>query len=206
MYSVLIRVEGWEAKRRSVRLLHILAGFFLLVKGIDYYRFTQYADMWPVIPVLLISAFALFYGFFRKKLDPQGIYNGRFRLAEAAAFMLLGFLLLNTGKPIEYLGVFAFAALTLLLFFTERKLFAEPLLLFTQEGISVPGNYGDQLVRWEELTEVVVREDFITLFHIEEKYLQFQVAQDLSTLETAKMNAFSRERIEAASSSVRREE
>lgn len=206
MYSVLIRVEGWEAKRRSVRLLHILAGFFLLVKGIDYYRFTRYEAMWPVVPVLLVAAFALFYGFFRKKLDAPGIYNGRFRLAEAGAFLLLGILLLKTGKAIEYLGVFAFAALTLLLYFTERKLFAEPLLQFNETGISVPGNYGDQLVRWEELTEVVVREDFITLFHIEKKYLQFQVAQDLSTLETAKMNAFSRERIEAAIASVRREE
>ncbi len=206
MYSVLICIEGWEAKRRSVRLLHILAGFFLLVKGIDYYRFTRYEEVLPVIPVLLVSSFTLFYGFFRKKLDASGIYIGRFRIAESAAFLLLAILLLKTGKAIEYIGVFAFAGLTLLLYFTERKVFAEPLLLIREEGITVPGNCGDQLVRWEELNEVVVREDFITLFHREEKYLQFQVAQDLSTLETAKMNAFSLEQIEARKASVRRED
>jgi len=41
-----------------------------------------------------------------------------------------------------------------------------------------------------------VREDFITIFHIREKYLQYQVMQDLSTLEVAKMNAFCRDKIE----------
>jgi hypothetical protein len=49
----------------------------------------------------------------------------------------------------------------------------------------------------------VVREDFITLFHVERKYLQYQVLQDLSTLEVAKMNAFCKEKLaERANRSV----
>ena len=59
----------------------------------------------------------------------------------------------------------------------------------------IPGNYKDYLVRWEDLSEVVVREDFLTLFHIKKKYLQYQVMQDLSTLEVAKLNAFCRENV-----------
>ena len=45
-----------------------------------------------------------------------------------------------------------------------------------------------------------MREDFITLFHIRQKYLQFQVLQDLSTLEIAKMNAFCKEQLEGVES------
>jgi hypothetical protein len=44
--------------------------------------------------------------------------------------------------------------------------------------------------------EVIVREDFLTIFSTNKKYLQFQVLQDLSTLEVAKMNAFCREKVE----------
>jgi hypothetical protein len=66
----------------------------------------------------------------------------------------------------------------------------------------IPGNYKDHLVSWEELTEVIIREDFLTLFHVKKKYLQYQVMQDLSTLEVAKINAFCREQIEKAEAGV----
>jgi hypothetical protein len=49
---------------------------------------------------------------------------------------------------------------------------------------------------------VIIREDFLTLFHVKKKYLQYQVMQDLSTLEVAKINAFCREQIEKAEAGI----
>ena len=69
-----------------------------------------------------------------------------------------------------------------------------------EAGIRIPGYYRDHLVPWQDLEQVTVREDFITLFHIRQKYLQYQVMQDLSLLEIAKLNAFCREQIEGVSS------
>jgi hypothetical protein len=86
--------------------------------------------------------------------------------------------------------------------FSERKIFNETTIYFIEEGIKIPGYYTDHLVRWEEISEVVVREDFLTLFHINKKYLQFQVMQDLSTLEVAKMNAFCKDKVEGESQKV----
>ena len=84
------------------------------------------------------------------------------------------------------------------LLLTERKIFTETIIKLETEGIKIPGYYKEHLINWSEVENVVVREDFITIFHVKQKYLQFQVMQDLSTLETAKLNAFCKEMSEQA--------
>ena len=196
MYSVLVKIEGIESRRRSAGLLHIVIGFFLLIKAVDYYRYTGFSNFIPVIPALLVASISLFYGLFRRKLDVRAEYNYWIRLAQVVAFTFLGFAMTGVGRTVDYLGVFVFALLSIILLFSERRIFQETNMVIEQQGIRIPGYYRDHLVSWAELTEVVVREDFITLFHIRQKYLQFQVLQDLSTLEIAKMNAFCREQLE----------
>ena len=85
-------------------------------------------------------------------------------------------------------------------------------LIITSKGykVTIAGRYEvenfkrmgvwDEVISYDQsiqpaLVEVLVREDFITLFHAGKKYLQYQVLQDLSTLELAKMNAFCRENV-----------
>jgi hypothetical protein len=84
-----------------------------------------------------------------------------------------------------------------MLMFSEKRIFQETTIFLDGSGIKIPGYYVDHIVKWENISEVVIREDFVTIFHIKEKYLQFQVLQDLSTLEVAKMNAFCKEKLEA---------
>jgi hypothetical protein len=84
----------------------------------------------------------------------------------------------------------------MILAFSEKRVFKETYLSFSEKGIQIPGSYRDYLVEWTTLENVVVRHDFITLFHRGKKYLQYQVQQDLSELELVKMNAFCREQIE----------
>ena len=196
MYSVLVKIEGIESKRRSAGLLHIVMGFFLLLKGADYYKLLEYKNFIPVIPVLLIASISLFYGFFRRKLDRSAQYNFWLRMIQVITFTYLGFLMLGVGRTIDYIGVFVFAFLSIILMFSERKIFQESTIFLDETGIKIPGYYRDNIVKWQDLANVVVREDFITLFHIRQKYIQYQVQQDLSTLELAKMNAFCKEQIE----------
>ena len=146
-------------------------------------------------PILLIASISLFYGFFRKKLDTDSRFNGRLRILQFITFLILGMVFYKAGKTLDYVVVFVFALLSLLLFFSERKVFEDTYIVLDAEGVTVPGAYRKHLVPWTALVEVLVREDFITLFHAGKKYLQYQVLQDLSTLELAKMNAFCRENV-----------
>lgn len=196
MFSITVKIDGIEKRRRSAGLLHIVIGFFLIVNASNYYRSIEYKTFWPVALFLLVASFSLFYGFFRRKIDLSAQFNYRLRLIQLVSFTALGFLVVSSGRAVDYLGVFAFAFLCIILLFSERKIFQETTIYINDTGVKVPGYYRDHLVQWENLSEVVVREDFITLFHVKQKYLQFQVMQDLSTLEVAKMNAFCREKIE----------
>ncbi|HEU0112828.1 MAG TPA: hypothetical protein VFQ73_18275 [Flavisolibacter sp.] len=205
MYSVTVKIDGIESKRRSAGLLHIVVGFFLIAKGADYFKYLEYETIVPVIPVFLVAGLSLFYGFFRRKVDIFARYNAAIRLIQVLTFLVLGFIVMQGGRTIDYIGMFIFAFLCFMLMITERKVFEETTVFFDESGIRIPGNYKDYLVKWDELTEVVVREDFLTFFHIKKKYLQYQVMQDLSTLEVAKLNAFCREQIERNASMANKE-
>jgi hypothetical protein len=199
MYSVGVKIEGIENRRRSAGLLHIVIGLFLIIKGAAYYQSINYKNFLPVVPVLLVGSFSLFYGFFRRRIDFTYRYNYWLRLLQLICFTFLGIMIVGIGRPMDYIGSFVFSFLCILLLFTERRIFQETTIYLNEKGITIPGYYKDHLVLWQDLSEVVVREDFITFFHVKKKYLQYQVMQDLSTLEVAKMNAFSKEQIEKQS-------
>lgn len=205
MYSIAVKIEGIESRRRSAGILHVVIGFFMIFNSANYYRFTDYKNIWGVAFILLVASISLFYGFFRKKMDLSARYNYWLRLIQAVSFTVLGFLMTGTGRTSDYIGVFVFALLCVVLMFSEKRIFQETTIYFKEEGIKIPGYYKDYLVKWQEVSEVIVREDFLTIFNTRKKYLQYQVMQDLSTLEVAKMNAFCREKIERESSVLNRE-
>jgi hypothetical protein len=196
MFSVAVKIEGIESRRRSAGVLHVVIGLFMIFNASNYYRFTEYKDIWPVVFILPVASISLFYGFFRRKMDLSAHYNYWLRLVQVISFTVLGFLVLETGRAADYVGVFVFAFLSIVLMFSEKRIFQETTIYFNEEGIKIPGYYKDHLVSWKDISEVVVREDFLTIFHIDKKYLQYQVLQDLSTLEVAKMNAFCKEKVE----------
>jgi len=205
MYSVTVKIEGIESRRRSAGILHVVVGFFMIFNASNYYRITNFKNLVPVAFVLLVASISLFYGFFRRRMDLSAHYNYWLRLVQVIGFTILGFLAIGTGRPNDYIGVFVFALLCIVLMFSERRIFQETTIFFTEEGIKIPGYYRDHLVKWEELSEVIVREDFLTIFNTKEKYLQYQVMQDLSTLEVAKMNAFCKEKLEGERQKVKGE-
>jgi hypothetical protein len=205
MYSVTVKIEGIESRRRSAGVLHVVIGFFMIFNASNYYRINNYKSLLPIAFILLVASVSLFYGFFRKRMDLSAHYNYWLRLVQVIAFTVLGFLMTGTGRPTDYIGVFVFALLCIVLMFSERRIFQETTIYFLEEGIKIPGYYRDHLVKWEELSEVVVREDFLTIFNVNQKYLQYQVMQDLSTLEIAKMNAFCKEKVEGERQKVKAE-
>jgi hypothetical protein len=196
MYSIAVRIEGIESRKRSAGILHIVIGFFMIFNASNYYRFTNYKNVLPIAFILLVASISLFYGFFRKKMDLAAHYNYYLRLVQVISFTVLGFFMIGTGRSSDYIGVFVFALLCIVLMFSERRIFHDTTVYFSEKGIKIPGYYTDHMVKWDEISEVVVREDFLTIFNRKKKYLQYQVMQDLSTLEVAKMNAFCKEKAE----------
>lgn len=197
MYNVTITIDGIVSRRRSAGLLHIVIGLFLIAKGADYFKEIGYRNFLTVMPVLIVGSFSLFYGLFRSKIDSSYHYNYWIRLLQVVTFTILGVLLITAGgNMIDYAGAFVFAILSIILLFSERKIFEETIIHFNADGITVPGYYKEHLLPWKNIVNVVVREDFITIFQLKQKFFQYQVMQDLSTLEVAKINAFCKDQLE----------
>lgn len=205
MYTILVKIEGFERRKRNAGLLHVVLGFFLVLKSFDYYYYSEYTHFWAVLPFLVVAALSLYYGFFRKRIDPSGRQNLALRSVQAAAFVAFALAMMRVGKSFDYYSLFIWALLTVVLMFTERKIFNDTVVTIEESGVLVPGFYGEHLVKWPNLETVVVRHDFLTLIHRNNKYMQFQVMQTLSELEVAKMNAFCTEKIEAGTSEVNSE-
>lgn len=202
MYTVNVKIEGMDRRRRSVSLVHAILGFFLLIKSFDLYHFLEGGSIFPALPFILVGAVSLIYAFFRNRFDITAKHNAGLRLLQSVTFFSFGFLMLRLGRSLDYISLFIWALLTLVLFFTERRVFKDTLITFTEKGVHIPGTYRDYLVEWTTLESVVVRHDFITLLHRGKKYLQYQVLQDLSELELVKMNAFCKEQIEKQASAA----
>lgn len=195
MYTVAVKIEGTERRRRSTSLVHAIVGFFLLLKSFDLYHYLGERSLLPTLPFLLVATASLFYAFFRSRIDLTAKHNAGLRLVQTVTFLSFGFLMLRLGKTMDYISLFIWGFLTLVLFFSEKRVFQDTLIQLAEKGVLIPGTYREYLVTWETLENVVLRHDFITLFHRGKKYLQYQVIQDLSELELVKLNAFCQEQI-----------
>jgi hypothetical protein len=196
MYSVTVRIEGIESRRRSAGLLHLVIGFFMILAASNYYRYKQDIGFASLMLVLLVASFSIFYGLFRRKVDLSVRYNFHLRLLQLLTFGYLAIRMFPVAHKIDIVSLVLFMLLCLTLLFSERRIFSETTIFIDKTGIRIPGIFKEHQLGWEELNDVVIREDFITFFHKQDKYLQFQVKQDLSTLEVAKMNAFCREQLD----------
>lgn len=201
MHSIAIKIEGVDRRKKSVSLLHIVAGCFLIAKGADYYRYLGYDHFLPVVPFFIVAIVSVIYGLFRRRIDPGVRWNYWLRLMQVVTFTILGLMMVVAGRQIDYISLFLWSFVTLMLFFSEKKLFGDTGILLKDEGVLIPGTYRSHTVPWSELTGVIIRQDFITLFHRDEKYLQFQVMQSFSEPELAKMNQFCKEKIEREAAS-----
>lgn len=195
MYTILVKIESIERRRRNAGLMHLLLGFFLVFKSLSLYTGME-TTVWRILPYLVVAAISFYYGFFRRRIDPSGRHHLGIRLLQAASFLIFGISLVASATALEYITMSLWAGLTLILLFTERKVFQDTYIAIDADGVRIPGSYKTHLISWDKLESVAVRHDFVTFFNRNNRFIQYQVMQTLTELEVAKMNAFCRERIE----------
>lgn len=195
MLKIPVKIEGIERRKRSTGLLHIVAGFFLVANAGTYNQLHNYEQFTVVAPVYLIAILSLFYGFMRKKIDPQARYNHWLRLVQFLIFAVLGILMINLEKNLSAAGLFLWAVIVLLLLFTERKVFHDTALQLKDDGIHVPGYFRDHVLPWAIVEELVLRQDYVTILRKDKKYVQLELLSPLSQAESEQLNRYSREQI-----------
>ena len=195
MYSIPVKLDGIERRKRSTGLLHIVAGFFLIANAGTYNKLGGYEQFYSVLPIYLLAVISLIYGFLRKRIDPAAQYNHWVRLSQFLIFSILGILMINYGKTMSTVSLFLWALITILLLFTERKIFHDTALLLKGDGIHIPAYFKNHVLPWTLLEGFILRQDYITILRRDKKYVQLELLSSLEDQKIEQINTYAKEQI-----------
>lgn len=190
MHRISIKIEGIERRKRSTGLLHIVAGLFLIANATEYHKQEAYEKFFAVLPIFLVAAASLFYGFFRNKIDPNAQYNHWMRMLQFLMFSILGILLLKSKIEFRNISLFLWAAICIMLLFTERKIFHDAFLSLGKHSITIPGYFSNKVIPWPVVENIVVRQDYVTIYYPNNRYMQYEVIAAINEEEVKKINNF----------------
>jgi hypothetical protein len=195
MLNIPVKIEGIERRKRSTGLLHVVAGFFLIANAGTYNELTNYKDLLTITPIYLVALISLLYGFLRKRIDPNARYNQWIRLAQFLVFAVLGVVMINMGKTVTVLSLFLWVSVTILLLFTERKIFHDAALTLKEDGIHIPGYFKHHLLPWYLIEELILRQDYVTILRKDKKYVQLELLSAIDPLEIEQINQYSKAQV-----------
>lgn len=197
MHKLAVKLEAIERRKRTTGLLHIAAGFFLLLKSLDYFGLQQGQTGWSVLSFFAGGVISLVYGVLKKKWDPAAALNRWIRLMQVCLFAVLAVNFIPYGQTLSVILLFAWAIGCLLLMFTERKVFHDAEMLFNKTGIFIPGYFTNRRLFWNGIKEVVIRPDYVTIFQQDDTYLQYEVLKKVDDIVLDKISVYCNEQIDA---------
>lgn len=192
MFSIPVQVPGLERRRKSIGLLHIIAGFFLVANASSLYRVLTPAHFWWLVPLYLLAIAAILYGSLRKRVDPSCRYNFPLRLLQAFGFLCLALAFTFGGTGATGIVLYLWVVIAGMLAFTEKMALQEPAVRIGTNGIDFPAGFSRKLVGWNAVADVTLRPDFLTLHYPDNRILQFELVQSLSAAETRNVQDFCR--------------
>lgn len=190
MHRIAIKIDGIERRKKSTGVFHVIAGLFLIANIAEYYKQTNYQSFLTVLPMYVVATTSLLYGLFRNRIDPHAQFNHWMRMLQFLVFSVLGILMLKSKMDVRNLTLLLWAVVCILLLFTERKIFHDAFLLLGKNNITIPGYFSNKVIPWSAIENIIVRQDFVTIYYPENRYIQYEVFSDLNDIEINNLNHF----------------
>ncbi|MFN4284407.1 MAG: hypothetical protein ACK4E8_00415 [Lacibacter sp.] len=194
-FEIPVLYEPFERQRKAARVLHLLASFLMIANA--WGDFKQPTPNLVFISVQMGAAILiLLFVFTGKKIFPNtGLTNSIFRLLGAAVLLYAAWMFYTVMNLTLLANLQLLAGLGLLfLFYSERFIFANAAVTISEAGVRHPWRNGHRLLRWSEVEDMRIRNDYISINTRSNQFLQFESAVVLSELQMDEMNAFCRER------------
>ncbi|MFN5135914.1 MAG: hypothetical protein ACK5DG_11410 [Chitinophagaceae bacterium] len=198
-YSIPVYFEHFERQKKAARLIHFLAGFLMIANAWgDFNQPTP--DLIFVVVQVAGALLCILFAFAGKKVFPQSKNTNQvFRLIETLLFAYAAWYFFTKMNLtlMGFLQVLAAIGL-LMLFITERKIFSATNIRIDDKGIHTPNNLADRFIAWNEIENMLIKNDFISINTIKNQFIQYETNIILSELEMDEMNAFCREQFTKA--------
>ncbi|WP_119079667.1 hypothetical protein [Chitinophaga alhagiae] len=195
MYKFRILHPNAMTRLRLQPVMHGMVGILFLFNVIGTYKLER--PNWMIaflfIAMGLVSvAFPLLMRRIRKFSEANTVLRmlQAFTMLSGCLYFLshmqpiVGFTLFLAGLGIGYIG------------YAEYKILQPSYVEFDTTGITLPTLFGKRRVGWNEMKNVILRNDLLTLDFSNNKLLQLEVLDDISTTKAAEMNQFFQTRLQ----------
>lgn len=193
-YKLRILNPATTTRLRLQPVMHGLAGLLFLFNAIGIYNSAQ-PNTGMMLFFLLLGFASLVFPFVMKRFRNLQAANSMARLVQAFVSLtgclyflshlqpLIGALLLLTGVGLAYVG------------WAEYRIFQPCYVQMDNTGVSLPGTFSSRQVGWNQLNNVILRNDLLTVDFRNNKVLQLEVLDEPAPAEAAAMNSFFRSRL-----------
>jgi hypothetical protein len=174
--------------------MHMLIGILFLLNGIGIYK--GGSPNWSMTTFFFLLGLAsIAFPFVMKRFSNIQSANSLTRMVQSFTCFtgclyflshmepVIGFLLLATGIASAYIG------------WAEYKIFQPSFARIDITGITLPTTFSERLIGWNQLNNVILRDDLLTLDFKNNKILQLEVLDETGLVTAEEMNAFFKSRL-----------
>lgn len=175
-------------------IMHMLIGILFLLNGIGIYK--GGSPNWSMTTFFFLLGLAsIAFPFVMKRFSNIQSANSLTRMVQSFTCFtgclyflshmepMIGFLLLATGIASAYIG------------WAEYKIFQPSFARIDITGITLPTTFSERLIGWNQLNNVILRDDLLTLDFKNNKILQLEVLDETGLVTAEEMNAFFKSRL-----------
>jgi hypothetical protein len=175
-------------------VMHMLIGILFLLNGIGIYKSS--VPNWSMTIFFFILGFAsIAFPFIMKRFSNIQAANSITRMVQSFTCFtgclyflshmepMIGLLLLLTGIAAAYIG------------WAEYKIFQPSFARIDITGITLPTTFSERLIGWNQLNNVILRDDLLTLDFKNNKILQLEVLDETGVVTAEEMNQFFKSRL-----------
>jgi hypothetical protein len=193
-YKLRILHPNTITRLRLQPVMHMLIGLLFLLNGIGIYKTP--VPNWSMAVFFFVLGFAsIVFPFIMKRFSNIQAANSLTRMIQAFTCFtgclfflenkepLIGLLLLLTGAASAYIG------------YAEYKIFQPAFARIDTTGITLPTTFSERLIGWNQLNNVILRDDLLTIDFKSNKVLQLEVLDETGPVTAEEMNVFFKSRL-----------
>ncbi|PSL46105.1 hypothetical protein CLV51_10381 [Chitinophaga niastensis] len=189
MYSLRIMHPNIASRIRLLPVMHGLTGILFLFNAIGIYRSPQ-PNWFLVVFFLLLGGASLLFPFTMKRFKKFSDVNTIARMIQAFVCLTGSLYFLSHLQPITGLLLFAVGIGLAYVGWMEYKIFQPVFIKLDITGITLPTTFSKRLIGWNELNNVILRNDLFTIDFKNNRIIQLEVLDEPGKEQREALNAF----------------
>lgn len=193
MYRFRILHPNAMTRLRLQPVMHGMAGLLFLFNVIGAYKMKE--PNWLIVALFMIMSLAsITFPFMMRRIRKFGEANSLLRTLQAFTLLSGSLYFLSHMQPVVGGTLFLAGLGMAYIGYAEYRILQPAFVRIDENGITLPTLFSTRHIRWNEMNNVVLRNDLFTLDFRNNKLLQLEVLDDISPLQAADMNTFFQQR------------